>query len=58
MLSGWDGLVNSGHCMLVCGLSRDSERVTVREQTPSGTAERVYTYSQLADDGYLPFRFL
>lgn len=52
------GLVTNGHCMLIISNSSSTSRLTVREQTPSGTVERVYTYEQLANDGYLPFNFL
>lgn len=53
-----DALVNSGHCMLIVGRSSSNSELTVREQTPTGTVARVYSYQELADAGYLPFRFL
>ena len=45
------------YCYAIIRISSTS-RLTVREQTPSGTVERVYTYEQSANDGYLPFNFL
>lgn len=45
------------YCYAIIRISSTS-RLTVREQTPSGTVERVYTYEQLENDRYLMFNFL